>query len=150
MKKYNKRFIFNDDEIEFVESPEDKNGYSRHPIGGSKNVIKYRKFVSKKGRIAIFDIYYYLYRMPSTMQEIRYRFGSLTLKNVSDYYGLIKKEEREIIEGSEIYEIFIKDQKRVLDYLIADVESTHMLYEKFAPNMIFLANIANMPLEKIQ
>jgi len=149
LKKYNKKFMFNDDEIEFIENPEDKNGYSRHPIGGSKNVIKYRKFVSKKGRIAIFDIYYYLYRMPSTMQEIRYRFGSLTLKNVSDYYGMIKKEEREMIEGSEIYEVFIKDPKRVSDYLIADVESTHMLYEKFAPNMIFLANIANMPLEKI-
>jgi len=149
LKKYNKKFAFNEDEIEYVENPEDKNGYSRHPIGGSKNIIKYRKFISKRGRIAIFDIYYYLYRMPSTMQEIRYKFGSLTLKNVSDYYGLIKKEEREMIEGSEIYETFLPDPKRVADYLTADVESTYMLFEKFAPNMIFLANVANMPLEKI-
>lgn len=149
LKKYNKKFVFNDDEIEYVQNPEDKNGYSRHPIGGSKNIIKYRKFIFKKGRISLFDVYYYLYRMPTTMQEIRYRFGSLTLKNVSDYYGMIKKEEREMIEGSEIYETFMTDPKRVAYYLTADVESTYMLFEKFAPNMIFLSNIANMPLDKI-
>jgi len=149
LKKYGKKIVFNDDEIEYIENPDDKNGYSRHPLGGTKNIIKYRKFIFKKGRISIFDVYYYLYRMPSTMQEIRYKMGSLTLKNVSDFYGMIKKEEREMIEGSAIYETFITDPKRVTSYLISDVDSTYMLFEKFAPNMIFLANVSNMPLEKI-
>lgn len=149
LKKYGKTLSFNEDEIVFEPDPRDKNGISRHPLGGTKNIIKYRKFVSKKGRVAMFDIYFYLYRMPTTMRDIRYQYGSLTLKNVSDFFNLIKKEERQMIVGDEIYTEFTKNPNIVKDYLIADVESTYMLYSKFIVNMLFLANVANMSLLKI-
>lgn len=149
LKKYGKTFSFNDDELVFEPDTRDKNGISRHPLGGTKNIIKYRKFVSKKGRLAIFDIYFYLYRMPTTMRDIRYQYGSLTLKNVSDFFNLIKKEKRQMIVGDEIYTEFIKNPNIVKDYLIADVESTYMLYSKFIVNMLFLSNVANISLYKI-
>lgn len=149
LKKYGKKFAFNDDELVFEPDPRDKNGISRHPLGGTKNIVKYRKFVSKSGRLAIFDIYFYLYRMPTTMRDIRYQYGSLTLKNVSDFFNLIKKEDRQMIVGDEIYTEFTKKPDIVKNYLIADVESTYMLYSKFIVNMLFLSNVANMPLSRM-
>lgn len=149
LKKRGKSFSFNGDEIVFEPDPRDKDGISRHPLGGTKNIIKYRKYVPKKGRLAIFDIYFYLYRMPSTMRDIRYEYGSLTLKNVAEYFNVMKKEERQMIVGDAIYDEFIKNPNIVKNYLVADVISTYMLYSKFIVNMLFLANTANMPLYKI-
>lgn len=148
LKKYNKKFLFSNGELILDESYADKSGLTRHPAGGKKNIIKYKKFISTSGG-AIFDLYFFMYRMPVSLQEIRYKYGSLTLKNVADYFNVLKIEKREMIEGSAIYTTFITDPLRVKEYLKDDVESTCKLYEKFASTMLFLSNIANVSVSRI-
>ncbi|MEM4066281.1 MAG: DNA polymerase domain-containing protein [Candidatus Micrarchaeaceae archaeon] len=147
LKHHNIPFNVGNDTIYQVESSRPDKTF-RHPLVKFQNPY-YKKFVSKQGTIVFFDIFYYTFRTPAERGEIKYKYGSVSLKNVSDYYGVLKKKERVIIEGVDIYNEFLKNPKYMKQYLIDDVESTNELYKKFAPIMLYLANYANEELSNI-
>ena len=148
MKLYNIPFVVNGDLIYQEINPEREDGTFRHTLIKFQNP-QYRKFVSKNGSILFFDIFYYMFRTPIERGAIKYKYGTVSLKNVSDYFGVLKKKERVIIEGTQIYNEFLKNPKYMTQYLIDDVESTHSLYVKFMPIMLFLSYYVNQELSTI-
>jgi len=145
LKKYGIPFEFNEDEIFQNINKYREDGTQRHPMVKFQNP-QYRQYISKKGRIVFFDIFYYMFRVPSERTAIKYKYGLVSLKNVCDFYNVLKKENRVLIPGAEIYNEFIKNPKYMKQYLIDDVEGTHALYEKFFPIMIFFSWYANIEL----
>lgn len=148
MKLYNIPFVVNGDLIYQEINPEREDGTFRHTLIKFQNP-QYRKFVSKNGSILFFDIFYYMFRTPIERGAIKYKYGTVSLKNVSDYFGVLKKKERVIIEGTQIYNEFLKNPKYMTQYLVDDVESTHSLYVKFMPIMLFLSYYVNQELSTI-
>ena len=148
MKLYNIPFVVNGDLIYQEINPDRADGTFRHSLIKFQNP-QYRKFVSQNGSILFFDIFYYLFRQPIERGEIKYKYGSVSLKNVCDFFGVLKKKDRVIIEGTEIYHEFLKNPKYMTQYLVDDVESTHMLYVKFMPIMLFLSYYVNQELSTL-
>ncbi len=145
LKKYNIPFSFNGDTVKQIINDMSKNGMFRHPLS-RVNMTEYRKWDSEKGRIMFFDLMFYLYRTPEILREIQYLYGSASLKSVSDYFGLVSKKERTMIEGSHIYEEFLKDPEKLASYLNDDIVSTFKLYLQYIPNMMFMSYYTNTPM----
>ncbi len=148
LKLHGLKFAFNGDEIYLNRNPNRPDGTQRHPLVKFQNP-QYKQYVSKNGRIVIFDIFYYMFRTPTDRQNIKYKYGLVSLKNVSDYFGVLKKKERVLIEGTQIYPEFLKNPKHMTQYLVDDVESTHSLYVRFFPIMLFISNYSNIELSSV-
>ena len=74
-----------------------------------------------------------------------------TLENVADYLGVMRKSERVLIEGAEIYAYWDDPQRRktLLEYARCDVESTYGIAEKFLPFAMQLASLVGLTLDQV-
>ena len=88
-----------------------------------------------------------LYDFAKDMPEVKVK----TLENVADYLGVMKKSERVLIEGSELYKYWDDPARRktLIEYARDDVESIYGLSEKILPFAIQLSNIVGLPLDQV-
>ncbi|RLE66618.1 MAG: DNA polymerase II [Thermoprotei archaeon] len=88
-----------------------------------------------------------LYDLAEEMHEVKVK----TLENVAEYLGVMKKSERPLIEGTEIYKYWDDNnlRKTLMEYALADVRSTLGLSDKILPFMIQLSSIVGLPLDQI-
>ena len=88
-----------------------------------------------------------LYDFARDLYEVKVK----TLENVADYLGVMKKDERTLIEPAFIYRYWgdpsLKSQ--LLDYARDDAESTYGLAEKFLPFAIQLSSIVGLTLDQV-
>ncbi|RLE81056.1 MAG: DNA polymerase II [Thermoprotei archaeon] len=88
-----------------------------------------------------------LYDFAKDMPEVKVK----TLENVAEYLGVLKKSERVLIEGSELYKYWDNPEKRktLYDYARDDVKSIYGLGEKILPFAIQLSSIVGLPLDQV-
>jgi len=98
--------------------------------------------VSIAGRVNI-DLYNFAEEIP----EVKIK----SLENVADYLGVMKKNERSLIEYMDFQKYWVDDNLRpvLLKYNRDDVYSTYGLAEKFLPFAIQLSNITGLPLDQV-
>ncbi len=98
--------------------------------------------ISIAGRLNI-DLYDFAEEIP----EIKIK----SLENVADYLGVMKKDERILIEFLEIPRYWDDPSLRdkLLQYNIDDLKSTYGLAEKFLPFAFQLSNITGLPLDQV-
>jgi DNA polymerase I len=98
--------------------------------------------ISVAGRLNV-DLYDFAEEIP----EVKVK----SLENVADYLGVMKKDERVLIDFLEIPKYW--DDPRLRDKLLQynrdDVVSTYGLAEKFLPFAIQLSNITGLPLDQV-
>jgi len=88
-----------------------------------------------------------LYNYADELTEVKVR----TLENVAEYLGVMKKSERVLIEGVDIYKYWDdpKLRDKLLKYAIDDVKSIIGLADKLLPFLIQLSNIVGLPLDQV-
>lgn len=88
-----------------------------------------------------------LYNYADEITEVKVR----TLENIAEYLGVMKKSERVLIEGVEIYKYWDdpKLREKLLEYSIDDVKSIIGLADKLLPFLIQLSNIVGLPLDQV-
>lgn len=146
LKRYGLEFDLGYDKIYQEINKDNPNGFFRNPLVKNGNSY-FRKFLSEKGRIVIFDTYYYMFRIPIETAKIRYIYGTISLKNVSEFFKLLPKSKRVMIEGDKIWSEYLKNPKNMTQYLVDDVVEAELLYKKFSPVIFSMSNFANIPLE---
>ncbi|UXD21469.1 DNA polymerase [Ignicoccus pacificus DSM 13166] len=74
-----------------------------------------------------------------------------TLENVADYLGVVKKDERVIIPGHEIYKYWEDPSKREIlkKYNLDDALSTFLLAQLFVPFGEQLSYLTGLPLDQV-
>ncbi len=98
---------------------------------------------SVQGRLNV-DIYDYA-------EEV-YEVKRKTLEEISEYFGVMRKDERVIVEWYEIPRLWDAGgdrRKKLLVYNRHDVESVYKLAEKFLPFGIQLSMITGIPLDQV-
>lgn len=94
------------------------------------------------GRLHV-DIYDFAEEVP----EIKVK----SLDVVAEYFGIVKRNERTLIPGHEVFRYW--DDKgrrpRLLEYARDDVISTFKLSEKFLPFAIQLSSLTGLPLDQV-
>ncbi len=110
-------------------------------IGGIPRTSTYGH-ISIPGRLNV-DLYNFAEEIP----EVKVK----TLENVADYLGVMRKDERVLIDYVDIPRFWDDPEKRkiVLRYNEDDVASTYGLGEKFLPFAIQLSNITGLPLDQV-
>lgn len=98
--------------------------------------------ISIAGRLNV-DLYNFAEEIP----EVKVK----TLENVADYLGVMKKDERIMIDYIEMPKYWDNPEKRkiLLQYNRDDVVSTYGLGEKFLPFAMQLSNITGLPLDQV-
>ncbi len=98
--------------------------------------------VSVPGRLNV-DIYDFA----KEVYEVKVK----TLENIADYFGVMKKEERIIIPGHEIYKYWKDPEKREIlrKYNEADALSTYLLAKLFIPFGEQLSFLTGLPLDQV-
>lgn len=98
--------------------------------------------ISLAGRLNV-DLYDFAEELP----EVKVK----TLENVADYLGVMKKDERIIIDYLEMprYWDDPKLRKKFLEYAAQDAISTYGLGEKFLPFAMQLSSITGLPLDQV-
>ncbi len=98
--------------------------------------------ISIAGRLNV-DLYDFAEEIP----EVKVK----TLENIADYLGVMKKDERILIDYIDIPRYWDDPSKRkiLLKYNEDDVVSTYGLGEKFLPFAIQLSNITGLPLDQV-
>ncbi len=98
--------------------------------------------ISIVGRLNV-DLYDFAEELP----EVKVK----TLENVADYLGVMKKDERVIIEYLEMPRYWDTPELRpmFLQYARDDVVSTYGLAEKFLPFAMQLSSITGLPLDQV-
>lgn len=98
--------------------------------------------ISVPGRLNV-DLYYFAEEIP----EVKVK----TLENVADYLGVMKKNERVLINHLEIPKYWNDPKLRplLIKYNQDDVKSTYGLAEKFLPFAMQLSNITGLPLDQV-
>ncbi len=88
-----------------------------------------------------------LYDYAEEIYEVKVK----SLENVADYLGVMKKDERVLIDPNLIYAYWDDPQKRptLLRYAEDDVKSTYGLAEKTLPFGIQLSSIVGLPLDQV-
>ena len=94
------------------------------------------------GRLHV-DVYNFAEEIP----EVKIK----SLDVVADYLGVMKRDERTLIPGHEIYKYWDDKSKRglLLDYARDDVVSTLRLSEKFVPFAMQLSSLTGLPLDQV-
>ncbi len=94
------------------------------------------------GRLHV-DVYNFAEEIP----EIKIK----SLDIVADYLGIVKRSERTLIPGHEIYRYWDDKSRRglLLSYSKDDVISTLKLSEKFLPFAMQLASLTGLPLDQV-
>ncbi|RLI95797.1 MAG: DNA polymerase II, partial [Candidatus Aenigmatarchaeota archaeon] len=110
-------------------------------IGGEPNTSTYGH-ISIHGRLNV-DLYDFAEEIP----EVKVK----TLENVAEYLGVMKKDERTIIEWTEMprYWDDLKLRPIFLKYAADDVKATYGLSEKFLPFAMQLSSITGLPLDQV-
>jgi len=98
--------------------------------------------ISVPGRLNS-DLYYFAEEIP----EVKIK----SLENVADYLGVMKKDERVLIEYIDIPKYWDDPSLRpkLLQYNIDDVKSTYGLADKFIPFAMQLSNLTGLPLDQV-
>ncbi len=98
--------------------------------------------ISVPGRLNS-DLYYFAEEIP----EVKIK----SLENIADYLGVIKKDERVLIEYIDIPKYWDDPSLRpkLLQYNIDDVKSTYGLADKFVPFAMQLSNLTGLPLDQV-
>lgn len=88
-----------------------------------------------------------MYDFAEELYEVKVK----TLENVADYLGVVPKDERTLIRGTDIYKYWDDEEKRkiLLEYALEDAVSTYRIAEKFLPFAIQLASIVGLPLDQV-
>ena len=96
--------------------------------------------ISIVGRANV-DLYDYAKDLP----EVKVR----TLENVAEYLGVMKKSERVLIPGEEIYKYWDnpKLREKLIEYCLDDVRSIYLLAKEILPFAIQLSSIVGLPLD---
>ncbi len=94
------------------------------------------------GRLHV-DIYDFAEEIP----EIKVK----SLDVVAEYFGIVKRSERTLIPGHEIFRYWDDKSRRpkLLEYARDDVISTFKLFEKFLPFAIQLSSLTGLPLDQV-
>ncbi|MCD6300606.1 MAG: DNA polymerase II [Staphylothermus sp.] len=89
------------------------------------------------------DLYYFAEEIP----EVKIK----SLENVADYLGVMKKDERVLIEYIDIPKYWDDPSLRpkLLQYNKDDVKSTYGLADKFIPFAMQLSNLTGLPLDQV-
>ncbi len=99
--------------------------------------------ISIAGRLNI-DIYDFAEEIP----EIKMK----TLEEVADYFGIMKKSDRIILDWMDIPKLWSgdeSDRRLVLQYNRDDLEATRGLAQKFIPFGIQLSSLTGIPLDQV-
>ena len=98
--------------------------------------------VSVPGRLNV-DIYDFA----KEVYEVKVK----TLENIADYFNVMKKGERPLIPGHEIYKYWKDPAKREIlkEYNIADAMSTYLLAKLFIPFGEQLSYLTGLPLDQV-
>jgi DNA polymerase I len=88
-----------------------------------------------------------LYNIVEEFPEIKLK----TLDRVAEYFGVMKREERVLIPGHEIYKYWNDPSRRTLlrQYVLDDVRSTLGLADKLLPFLIQLSAVSGLPLDQV-
>jgi len=88
-----------------------------------------------------------LYDFAEEITEVKVK----TLENIAEYFGVMKRSERPLIEGVDIYKYWDDKEKRkmLFDYALADAKSTMGIADKLLPFIIQLSSIVGLPLDQI-
>jgi DNA polymerase I len=88
-----------------------------------------------------------LYQIVEEFPEIKVK----TLDRVAEYFGVMKREERVLIPGHEIYKYWNDPNRRPLlrQYVLDDVRSTLGLADKLLPFLIQLSAVSGLPLDQV-
>ncbi len=88
-----------------------------------------------------------LYNYAEELAEVKVK----TLENVAEYLGVMKKEERILIEGVEIYKYWDdpKLREKLIEYAKYDVRSILGISDKVLPFLIQLSSIVGLPLDQV-
>jgi len=88
-----------------------------------------------------------LYDYAEEIYEVKVK----SLENVAEYLGVVKKDERTLIDANLIYAYWDDEKKRplLLRYAEDDVRSTYGLAEKVLPFGIELSSIVGLPLDQV-
>ncbi len=88
-----------------------------------------------------------LYNYADELTEVKVK----TLENVAEYLGVMRKSERVLIEGVEIYKYWDDPSLRetLLRYATDDVRSIMGLAEKLMPFLVQLSSIVGLPLDQV-
>jgi DNA polymerase I len=88
-----------------------------------------------------------LYNFAEEIPEVKIK----SLDVVAEYLGVMKRSERVLIPGHEIYRYWDDRSKRktLLDYARDDVVSTLRLSEKFLPFAMQLSSLTGLPLDQV-
>ena len=88
-----------------------------------------------------------LYDFAEELYEVKVK----SLEEVADYLGVMRKDERPIIEGWRISEYWDDPEKRriLYEYAKADVKATYGLAEKFLPFGAQLSTISGLPMDQV-
>ncbi|MEM1735375.1 MAG: DNA polymerase II [Desulfurococcaceae archaeon] len=98
--------------------------------------------VSIAGRIS-FDVYHFA----EEIQEVKIK----SLENIADYLGVMKKDERVLIDYTDMPAYWKDPSKReiILKYNLDDVKSTYGLGMKFLPFAMNLSSLTGLPLDQV-
>lgn len=88
-----------------------------------------------------------LYDFIEEMTEIKVK----TLENVADYLGIMPKDKRILIEGTEIYKYWddASRRKNLLEYALQDALSTYGIAEKILPFAMQLSSLVGLTLDQV-
>lgn len=88
-----------------------------------------------------------LYEYAEEIYEVKVK----SLENVADYMGVMRKDERVLIDTNLVYEYWddLEKRKILLKYAEDDVRSTYGLAEKILPFGIQLSSIVGLPLDQV-
>ncbi|MDF2955614.1 MAG: DNA polymerase B elongation subunit [Candidatus Alkanophagales archaeon MCA70_species_2] len=70
-----------------------------------------------------------------------------TLENVAEFLGVMQREERVELSAKGIYEAWLQDKKKLLEYARADVESTLGIAERLLPLQYEFSKMTRCPLD---
>ncbi len=109
---------------------------------GAEPVTSVHGHISVPGRLNV-DLYDYA----EEIHEVKVK----TLEEVAEYLGVMRKEDRVLLEWWEIPEYWDDEEKRptLLRYALDDVRATYGLAEKMLPFAIQLSNVTGVPLDQV-
>jgi len=70
-----------------------------------------------------------------------------TLENVAEFLGVMQREERVELSAKGIYEAWLRDKEKLLEYARADVESTLGIAERLLPLQYEFSKMTRCPLD---